>query len=251
MSGFFESLASRARGEALAVRPRLPGLFESAPGQLFEKSEVFTIVERPAPERPTHTAVPPAEVRVISNAPDRVVTAPAPTPVPAPPPAPPGPTAPTLAAEPLRTLLVVSPPPPMTSREDVLLPTPVPIEVAPDRSWRDDPPPAAARRAPVQRSRDGDATHSVTIPAPAAPPPALAPPPRPSPREVVPRMARARPQLSQPAPPPRQEETTVYVSIGRIEVRAVQPPPETRPRESAKSAVMSLDEYLQSRRERR
>lgn len=67
----------------------------------------------------------------------------------------------------------------------------------------------------------------------------------------MPQVARARPTQPQPVSAPRQEETTVHVSIGRIEVRAVQPPPDAKPREPAKSALMSLDEYLRSRRERR
>jgi hypothetical protein len=65
----------------------------------------------------------------------------------------------------------------------------------------------------------------------------------------MPLVAHARPAQPLPVSAPRQEETTVHVSIGRIEVRAVQPP-DAKPRERAKSAVMSLDEYLRSRRER-
>jgi hypothetical protein len=97
--------------------------------------------------------------------------------------------------------------------------------------------------AAVARSVSAPASASHAVPPP--------PVPRPSPRDIMPRVARARPP--QPPPPASrpQEETTVHVSIGRIEVRAVQPTPEARPREKAKPAVMSLDEYLRSRRERR
>jgi hypothetical protein len=89
------------------------------------------------------------------------------------------------------------------------------------------------------------------VPAPTSPALASVPPPRLASRDIVPHVARARPQQPPPPVARRQEETTVHVSIGRIEVRAAQPAPEARPRERAKPAVMSLDEYLRSRRERR
>jgi hypothetical protein len=120
-----------------------------------------------------------------------------------------------------------------------------------DRFHRDDPPPSAIRPALVPRPRDSDTARTAPTPASVAAPLALPPPSRPSPRDIAPHVARARLPQPPPLPAPRQEETTVHVSIGRIEVRAVQPPPDLRPREPAKSAVMSLDEYLRSRRERR
>jgi hypothetical protein len=46
---------------------------------------------------------------------------------------------------------------------------------------------------------------------------------------------------------PRPEETIVNVTIGKLEVRAVVPPPQA-PREPARSAVMSLEDYLKDKR---
>jgi len=67
---------------------------------------------------------------------------------------------------------------------------------------------------------------------------------------LTPQLSPARRQPAQPQPELVREETTVHVSIGRIELRAAQspPPPRAKPREAEKPAVMSLDDYLQSRR---
>ena len=268
MTGFFERLAARARGEPQAMRPRLQGLFESAPGQLFDQSEVFAVVETPAPEPPPPVFALAREVGVVSETSDRGEAASAPPPVqPAPPAAAPKPTVPAvplITVAPPITVAAVVPAPPVASRDQRQPPAPMParpapgltrrddpLAPAPRLSRRDDPPPAAVRPDPVRVRQDTDPVRAASTPEPAAAPPTLAPSPRPSPAEITPRVVRARPQQTPPPTVPRQEETTVHVSIGRIEVRAIQPPLEARPRELAKSAVMSLDEYLRSRRERR
>jgi hypothetical protein len=269
MSGFFESLAARARGEAPAVRPRLPGIFESSAAEGFEQTEVFVEAARPDAAAPVQAAPPAvAEVRHYWEPPERPSAAPVPGQAaePAQPAAPPprG-VAPEDAAEPSRPVPTALPPQPAPARDATPPPAPATVQATQDRGRHDDTPPAPVRPASVQRPRDDLTVRTVPVTARAAsmppnlaPPPADLPPPgltsppaRSGAREIVPQVARARPAPPQPVAAPRQEETTVHVSIGRIEVRAVQPPPEARPREPAKSAVMSLDEYLRSRRERR
>lgn len=254
MTGFFESLAARARGEAPAVRPRLPGIFESATAaEPFEQMEVFVETAEPAPAAPVQAAPMATEIKVRREVADRVIAAPAPAPEPVRTEAtlPAAVLTPVAASAPSRSVAEAVQPRTVPSRDPSPPPVPTPVQVTADRGRREDAPPVAHQPAPA--SRDDATMRAVSAVTPVGPPPSLAPPARSSARDIVPQVARARPAQTPPVarPEPRREETTVHVSIGRIEVRAVQPTPEARPREPAKSAVMSLDDYLRTRRERR
>jgi hypothetical protein len=111
--------------------------------------------------------------------------------------------------------------------------------------------------APSLTSRT-NVRQSETVQHPVSPAQPVSPPPQPSGREttaearppLAPQLTPARRQPSELRPETMREETTVHVSIGRIELRAAQapPPPRAKARQAEKPAVMSLDDYLQSRR---
>ena len=48
----------------------------------------------------------------------------------------------------------------------------------------------------------------------------------------------------------KTEEPTIHVSIGRVEVRAVTPPA-AQPRTAPKPAMMTIDDYVARRKDRR
>jgi hypothetical protein len=268
MTDFFENVAARARGEALAVRPRLPSLFESAPAQELEQTvDVFATAEaRPQPSvlRPAHIPgrVPEVPPRQESPHPDISVPAAEPLPAALPSVAPipvPNPEAAKVTVETSVSMLAMTPSPnPFRSAT----PPPAPVPAAPHLRREVPPPSAGQRREPPPAPQDNTADAyaaalpstdrpQVLVPPSAAPPPALVSLQRQSPQPIVPRVGRSRFPQTLPSSAPQQEETTVHVSIGRIEVRAVQPPADGKRREQARSAVMSLDEYLRSRREQR
>jgi hypothetical protein len=254
VSGFFESVAARTRGEAPAVRPRLPSRFEKA-GPEPQEFNLETIAEFPAPREPVapreaepshppsptiargDSSPPPAAIspqapRLDAPAPpsSMAVSQAEPARAEARPQAPAVPQAERLAARPLEATGVAPPAPPL--RIDAPSPIVDPI---------------AGSDAPKPEARP-TTTAKLFTPAPTEAPLAL---------------ATARPAPDKPAQPaPRTgaerraatllpEETTVHVSIGRIEVRAAQPSPESKRREPPRSPVMSLEDYLQSRRGRR
>ena len=254
MRGFFESVAARTRGEAPAVRPRLPSRFEKA-GPEPQEFNLETIAESPAPREPVaprgaepshpprptiargDSSPPPAAIspqapRLDAPAPpsSMAVSQAEPARAEARPQVPAVPQAERLAARPLEATGVAPPAPPL--RIDA------PSSVVD---------PIAGSDAPKPEARP-TTTAKLFTPAPTEAPLAL---------------ATARPAPDKPAQPaPRTgaerraatllpEETTVHVSIGRIEVRAAQPSPESKRREPPRSPVMSLEDYLQSRRGRR
>ncbi len=271
MSGFFESMAERARGEDAAVRPRLPGRFEPSSALPPQESpeNVFRMEAPVTPASPAPAIEPPSNGAPAQEPLARMVVAP-PAQIPAP----------SLAAAAL--IPVTSPVPPHTEAAVSLpilalhqvIPGPrrneaeTPSVPAPDRrrskaSPPQSPPPVAPktilsrqdelvaganRRAPPPVTPQSGNARSELVQPMLSQPVTQALQPRSAPQVIVPRMARAR---LEPAPPhsvAQREETSVHVSIGRSEVRAQQPPTETRRREPAKPAVMSLDEYLRSRR---
>lgn len=275
MTDFFESLAARARGEGRAVRPRLPGLFEPRSHEHSDLTAFSEIIESSlAPAAaPAPIASPQPQIQPRRKAPEQSVQVTARAEELAPTPkalatvvadletahAPPGP---------VRTSASRPPAPPNVQRrpQDAALiqaatlppsrddpPQAPTIRPAVPRPSRDDPPQATTiRPAPPPRTIDPDTRRILPAAEAVAPSSALAPqPPRSSVGDVLPQVTPARPRHPPLPPPLPQQETTIHVSIGRVEVRAVQPAQEAKPREPAKSAVMSLDEYLRSRRERR
>ena len=253
MSGLFTHLAERARGETRAVRPRLLARFEpSTPDMAGLTAEA----PRSAPVEPaaTQPTSAPVEWSIDVDADEPMTAPPEHGALPAPAEA-------TLVEPAIATVIAPAPAEPTHTAPRALDDTPRPAlhERAPSSADRHDrvrPSPLLTPQISLQAT---EATASE--PAPAAPErvtaaPVLAQSRRPGPasrREIAPTLAPAR------AEPPRsksetiREETTVHVSIGRIELRAAQPPktPPAKPREPAKPAVMSLDEYLLSRRARR
>jgi hypothetical protein len=239
MSGLFTDLAARARGEAHAVRPRLPARFETSGEGLAELAVEATAI--PAAEGDLEPPEPAAET----------TAAPAPT-VASPPSA-------EVAEPPVEApqRLRASPRPPATAAVElhtvVERAEPAADGPSPPRGETRVPPAPAPSLAPSTSLRPPE---TVQHPVSAAQP--LTPPPQPSGREataearppLTPQLTPARRQPAQPLPEPIREETTVHVSIGRIELRAAQgaPPPRAKPREAEKPAVMSLNDYLQSRR---
>jgi hypothetical protein len=249
MTDFFESLAARARGEGLAVRPRLPGLFEPTPHDPSDLTVVSDITDSPPA-----TAARPAPI-----------ASPAPAPRPAPIPPSPAATTPTAGVADRETARA----PPRPAVASAHPPLELPIAQTPPRAappiqtlgatlppHHDDRPQAVANRpAPLPRPivdpESARVRRAVEADAPSS---ALAPrlSPRPSMADAVPPgSARSRPPQSAPRQAMSPPETTIHVSIGRIEVRAAQPAQDSKPREPAKPAVQSLDEYLRARRERR
>jgi len=257
VSGFFETLAARARGEALVVRPRLPSRFESeAPETLDLSGE--TLAERLSPPEPaaTHPAeplrAPPVATHPIEPSASRAAALPdAPRPA--------------ASAEALSPLVTPAPPAPRSAEvrldpPDFAHPEPAAarpldapgrVTTAPAPKSRDERPPPAARRiaAPdaIQPETRSATDAARTLAEPALP---VAPPPRKL-NELEPHPPRTRAERRAAALTPPREETTVHVSIGRIEVRAAQPVQETKRKEPPRPAVMSLEDYLQSRRGRR
>jgi len=253
VSGFFESVAARARGEAPAIRPRLPSRFEMAGPEPLEFN-LETIAESPAPRE----LVAPREAE------------------------------PSRAPKPIIARADSSPPPDALSPQAPRPEAPAPLssmavsQAEPARAEATPQAPAVA-----QADRPAARTLEATGVAPAAPPPRIDAPTSvveligaldvskpearptataklftPAPTEAPLAFATARPAPDEPAPrAPRTraerrsavllpEETTVHVSIGRIEVRAAQPSPESKRRSPPRSPVMSLEDYLQSRRGR-
>ncbi|HEY1425683.1 MAG TPA: hypothetical protein VGF50_03345 [Caulobacteraceae bacterium] len=243
MSGLFADLAARAHGDAQAVRPRLPARFETSAQDPLVELTVETPATAPTYDQPDRT---PAERSVETTAaPDA---------------------APPRAGEPAvpRAEPSATPRPPAAQRSaPIAAPAEAHAQVerarpgaeAPTARAESDDVHAAAPLSPRVALREPE----VAAPAPQRPRAAAenrattlerAPEP---PRLIAPRLTPARAETAQPRPAPDREETTVHVSIGRIELRAAQnaPPPAARPREAARSAVMSLEDYLQSRRARR
>jgi hypothetical protein len=253
MSGFFESVAARARGEASTIRPRLPSRFESADAgaELFE----LNIETTAAPRVPPDPAAPPA---AASDSRPAIAQR--------------GETTSPAAAPPAARVETVEVP----ARPVAPVPrAPRTPEAAPEIHAFAQPPPAVTRTSEVSSpatvpSAPLHSTETTARQGPrAAPPPDPAVEPMPvatfaSRVEYALPVATARPAPAEPAPvrPPRaerraaglatpREETTVHVSIGRIEVRAPPAAPEPRRREPRASPVMTLEDYLQSRRGRR
>ncbi len=253
MSGFFETVAARARGETPAVRPRLPSRFESAGvgADPFELSIETTAAPWATPEpaappdagpnpRPAISmrgeATPPVAAPLAARVETVEVQARPVAPVP------PAPRTPEAPAE---MYALAEPAPALTQRPEVSSPAAVisaPLrstETTAQPSPRAAPPPdLAVEQRPVTTLAS---RVEYTLPAATA---------RQTPAEPAPaRATRAERRAAVLAAP--REETTVHVSIGRIEVRAAPPAPEPRRREPARSPVMTLEDYLQSRRGRR
>ncbi len=249
MNGFFESVAARARGEAPAIRPRLASRFENAGPEPLELS-VETIAE-PLASSPTagpfetETSRPPGPVTARADS--------------APPPA---------AVSPLATRFdtpALAQPEPARAEARPEVPASAQAEGPAVRAFE---PPGLAPRAPATRNDPpSSVTQSIAAPAPpkpearpnanpSTPAPTQAAPlalatTRPAPHEPALRAPRAQAERRAAARAPVREETTVHVSIGHIEVRAAQPIPEIRRRDPPRSPVMSLEDYLKSRRGRR
>jgi hypothetical protein len=260
MTDFFESLAARARGEGPEVRPRLPGLFEPTPHDPSALTTVSEFIDSPpapaAPPAPIASPEPQNQPR--RNTPETPVA------VSVEQPAPVATTATTVATDREPAQAPSRPPvisarlplePPNAQRPAQAGPPIQTLAATVPRHHDDQPQDATNRPDPLPRAiADPDTTRVRRAVEAVAPPPALGPQPllRPSTADLVlPEAWRVRPPQSAPLQPERPQETTIHVSIGRIEVRAVQPAQEAKPREPAKPAVMSLDEYLRSRRSRR
>jgi hypothetical protein len=254
VSSFFESVTARARGEAPAVRPRLPSRFEKAGPEPLEFS-LETIAGSPAPRQPVaareaepsrpprptlaraDSSPPPAAVspqtpRLDASAPPlpMAVSQAEPARAEARPQTPAVPHAERLAARPLEATGVAPPAPPQRIDAPSSVVDPIP---GPDASKPEARPTTTAK---------------LFAPAPTEAPLALATA-RPAPDKPTPRAPRTRAERRAAALLP--EEITVHVSIGPIEVRAAQPSPESKRHEPPRSPVMSLEDYLQSRRGRR
>jgi hypothetical protein len=249
MSGLFTSLADRVRGETRAVRPRLPARFETSAQDIveFAVETSATSPSQPAATGPTsataawtveadHDAPPldaPTTTADLTGAP----TGTRPTSRPAADPAPTGRASSRAGLNPdsIPTADQRATSPPLGTDQ-------------PERHPRPPLAPQIRLREPQGIAHEPDEARS---PAPIA---AESRPAVPAPRrELAPRLALARPPAS-PRPPDEtaREETTVHVSIGRIELRAArsEPPPAPKPRAPATPPVMSLDDYLRSRRAR-
>ena len=244
MSGLFTDLAARARGEAQAVRPRLPARFETSAQDPLVEISVETPVTAPADDR--------LEAALVERTME-TIAAPAAA-------APPGP------GEPLAEPPADPSPRPTTAAARRSAPDAAPAEIrvqversrlaanAPTPRAQSPDPPAAPALAPKVTLREPE----VAAPAPqasAAAETSLASLQRATeaPRPLAPRLTPARADLTQSPPEQVHEETTVHVTIGRIDLRATQvpQPPAAKPRKAATPAVMSLEDYLQSRRARR
>jgi hypothetical protein len=268
--GFFESVAARTRGEAPAVRPRLPSRFEKA-GPEPQEFNLETIAESPAPREPVapRGAEPshpprPTIARGDSSPPPAAISPQAPR---LDAPAPPSSMA-VSQAEPARA--EARPQAPAVPQAERLAARPLEATAVPQAERLAARPLEATGVAPPAPPLRIDAPSSVVdpiagsdAPKPEARPTTTAKLFTPAPTEAPLALATARPAPDKPAQPaPRTgaerraatllpEETTVHVSIGRIEVRAAQPSPESKRREPPRSPVMSLEDYLQSRRGRR
>ena len=226
MSGFLASLVARARGEAQAIRPRLPARFET-PLDDTQTANPFreTIEELPSETPPSvrparGTPVTQSEIPSQSTADTPGVRQPA-TPVTA------VANVPTAAAPELRANDLA--PPAMAVRK--------PTADAP--SPTEELSAAPIPMAPTTIIRESIETQIVPQPVvPARVSVAPTPPARLG--QNVPPFA-AQPQPQRPALQP-----TIKVTIGRIEVRATQPA-SAPSRAAAPSPVMSLDDYLRAR----
>ncbi len=254
MSSFFESVAARARGEAVAVRPRLPSRFEKAGPEPLE-FRLETIAEPSVPPQP----VAPREAEPLRP--------PRPTPAQAdssPPPAAVSPQTPSLDASAPPSSMAISQAEP--ARAEARPQTPA----APHPERLAARPLEATGVAPPAPPLRIDAPSSVVdkVAGPDASKPEARPTttaklftPAPTEASLLLATARSAPDKSAPRAPRTRaerraaallsEEITVHVSIGPIEVRAAQPSPESKRPKPPHSPVMSFEDYLQSRRGRR
>lgn len=270
MSDFFSSLAGRLEGTVPVIRPRLPSLFENAPGPATsardaEPSLVVEDVEREASasprrrERPAMPAEPPRPEETEERPAERprrkqakrgdvreegagAAERPAPVPLQSRNPVRRRDEAPAPAAETLRDA-----------------PRPAAVEPIRARSLPlEQPrlPQTIVQRSVVERREE---IHRIAPAAAAVPPPGaarseplqhLTPTPPPfalSPQPALPQGVRqdVREQIK---PETRRDvqEPTIHVSIGRIDIRAETEASQRR-KPSEASPVMSLDEYLRSR----
>jgi hypothetical protein len=264
MSDFFSNLAGRLEGTVPVLRPRLPSLFENAPGAPMtardaEPALVVEDMERdagPAPPRRLEVrtasveATPPeeSEERLVEPSrrkqakhgevrEERAETAERQVPAP--------------SRRPARRRDEPSAPMAETLRD---VPRPPAIEPARAPSLATEPPhppQTIVRRSIVERHEE---VHRFAPAAASAPQPAAAraaplqnvtpaPPPFAPPRSALPQGMRHE-LREQAKPAARQEagESTIHVSIGRAEAEA-----SPRRKTAETSPVMSLDEYLRSR----
>jgi hypothetical protein len=245
MSGLFTDLAARARGEAQAVRPRLPARFETSAQDPLVEISVETPVTAPADDR--------LEAALVERTME-TIAAPAAA-------APPGP------GEPLAEPPAEPSPNPRSAAARRSAPDAAPAEIrvqversrlaadAPTPRAQSPDPPAAPALAPKVTLREPEVAAPAPLRPSAAAETSLASLERASeaPRRLAPRLTPARAGPTQSPPEQVHEETTVHVTIGRIDLRAAQvpQPPAAKPRTAATPAVMSLEDYLQSRRARR
>ena len=261
MSGFLASLVARARGEARAIRPRLPSRFETPIADTPADNPFGEIIEEFPSETPpsvqpaceTPFAQPETPPQPTPDTPGVRRTATPVTTLANVPPA----AAPELRANEFAppAVAVSNPTPDAPSRTEQASSAPSPvepitIEFAPPAVAVSNPTPDAPSRTeqassapspvePITIIRESTETRIVpqrVVPARVN----VAPVPPARPGQNVPPFA-AQQQQQHPAPQP-----TIEVTIGRIEVRATQPA--TAPsRAAAPSPVMSLDDYLRAR----
>jgi hypothetical protein len=244
MSDFFSALAARVvqrPGERAAspVRPRLPALFETAPGGFSEdwgeRADPAAAARPPlwqdASPPPQPAASPRLAAPIEAAAPTATSAAPQAW---AEPPASSAPTAshaapPTEPATPLRAGQAAP------AAEIALAPAETTLIEVTEVRRAASAAPAEARVAPAPVGAEPEAA-VVRLASPQAPPPVAI---------AAPKIAQGAPPrpVEPPAPAP---ETTIEVAIGRVEVRATPAAPDRRSA-AARSPVMSLEDYLQSR----